>query len=171
MWTIRGTVLAITLAAGLTGCAGSAGDAVGVPPEDATVVVGSSVCTLASLGDELVDGVRVITERFECDDTMSDPRVTGTEVLPMTTRLASGVGGTWSAPDTVLTTDGGTWRGWAQGVLDMTGAFPLAKGIIPFNYGEAHYVGEGAYEGLEYHLYMSGSNEDAGLTGWITSTG
>lgn len=171
MWRIGGSYLAIALAAGLTGCTGSSGDAVAVPPKDATVVVGSGTCTFTTVSDELIDGVNVVVERFECDDTMSDPRVTGHETLLVTTRMDSDHGGTWSAPDAVLTTGGGTWRGQSQGVVDLTGADPFAKGVVPFNYGETHYVGEGAYKGLEYHLYLSGSNVEAAVAGWITSTG
>lgn len=166
------TILVVIVAASLTGCAGGTGsDVVGAPPDDATAVVGASTCTLTDVSDDVVDDVRVIVERFECEDTMSDPRVTGTETLLSTSRIEPGAAaGTWSAPDAVLTTDGGTWRGWAQGVVDLTGVLPFAEGVTPFNYGEAHYVGEGAYQGLEYHVYVSGSNSELGVAGWITST-
>lgn len=52
----------------------------------------------------------------------------------------------------------------------MSAVLPFAEGVIPFNYGEGHYLGEGAYEGLEYHWYISGSDSQSGLTGWIRST-
>lgn len=169
MWRTARTALTITLTACLVGCAATVTDVAEAPPDDAAVVAGTGTCTLANLGDEVIDGVRVVKERFTCADEMSDPRVTGTETLVITTRLGASLGGTWSAPEAVLTTDGGTWRGWAQGVVDLNGVLPFAEGVTPFNYGEAHYVGEGAYEGLEYHYYMSGSNERAGITGWIVS--
>ena len=70
----------------------------------------------------------------------------------------------------MLTNDGGTWRGNSQGVVDLDGVLPFAKGVVPFNYGEGHYVGEDGYAGLEYHYYVTGSNEEAGAAGWIVST-
>jgi hypothetical protein len=167
MWRTARTALSVALVACLVGCATGGTEDPRTPPEDATVVVGTGTCTLESLGDEIVDGVRVVTERFTCHDEMSDARVTGTETLAVTTRLSSSLGGTWSTAEAVLTTEGGTWRGWAQGVVDLSGVLPFAEGVTPFNYGEGHYLGEGAYKGLEYHYYMSGSNEEAGVTGWI----
>jgi hypothetical protein len=47
---------------------------------------------------------------------------------------------------------------------------PLAEGVWPFNYGEVHYTGLGAYEGLTMHLYISGTNYDFALAGWINDT-
>jgi hypothetical protein len=47
--------------------------------------------------------------------------------------------------------------------------------MAPFDIGQVHYVGEGAYEGLEFSYFFAGSN--AGLApgydavGWIESTG
>jgi hypothetical protein len=158
----------------LPGCGYSADDAVApgsgdsTPADDATVVVGSGVCDMTSVSEEAVDGVDVIVEHFVCEDEMSDPRVSGTEDMMVVSRVADySTGGTWTAQDTTLTNDGGTWRGSMQGVVDLAGVHPFAEGVRPFNYGEAHYIGEGAYDGLEYHYYISGSNGTAGVTGWI----
>ncbi len=66
--------------------------------------------------------------------------------------------------------DQGTWSGTSQGLVDLEGVLPFAEGLVPYDYGEAHHVGEGGYDGLEYHYFISGSNGDAGVTGWITSS-
>ena len=126
---------------------------------------------MTSVSDEVVDGVNMIVELFVCEDTMSDPRVSGTEELLVETQLVdSTVGGTWTTREATLTNDGGTWSGTLQGIVDLEGVLPFAEGLVPYNYGEAHFVGEGAYEGLKYHYYISGSNGEAGVTGWITSS-
>ena len=172
-WLIPFTLVVLLLAA----CGDTADDAVGpglgdsTPADDATVVVGSGVCDMTSVSEEAVDGVDVIVEHFVCEDEMSDPRVTGTEDMMVVSRVADySTGGTWTVQGATLTNDGGTWRGSAQGIVDLAGVHPFADRIRPFNYGEAHYIGEGAYDGLEYHYYISGSNGTAGVTGWIQPT-
>ena len=162
----------------LPGCSDSADDAAppglgeSIPADDATVVVGSVRCGMTNVSDDVVDGVEVIVEHFVCEVEASDPRVSGTEDLMVVSRVAHfTLGGTWTVQDATLTNDGGTWRGSAQGVVDLTGVHPFAKGVIPFNYGEAHYIGEGAYDGLVYHYYFSGSNGMEGVTGWIQPAG
>ena len=79
-------------------------------------------------------------------------------------------GAVWIAEGGTLTTDEGTWRGDSWGVVDLAGVSPWAEGVVPFNYGEGHYVGEGVYEGLEYHWYLNGSNALGSITGWIVSS-
>ena len=174
IWSIPLTLVLFLL----PGCSDSDDDAVppglgeSTPTDDATVVVGSGRCGMTSVSDDVVDGVEVIVEHFVCEVEASDPRVSGTEDLMVVTRLATWtLGGTWTVEDATLTNDGGTWRGSSQGVVDLTGVHPFAKAVIPFNYGEAHYIGEGAYDGLEYHYYISGSNGTAGVTGWIQPAG
>ena len=171
----RGTAIrcmtTLAMAAGFVGCATDTQADPSIPPDDAIVVVGSGVCEMTPVSDEVVDGVNMIVELFVCEDTMSDPRVSGTEELLVETRLVdSTVGGTWTTREATLTNDGGTWSGTLQGIVDLQGVLPFAEGLVPYNYGEAHFVGEGAYEGLEYHYYISGSNGEAGVTGWITSS-
>ena len=161
----------LAMAAAFVGCSTDTQADPSIPPDDAIVVVGSGVCEMTSVSDEVVDGVNMIVELFVCEDTMSDPRVSGTEELLVETRLVdSTVGGTWTTREATLTNDGGTWSGTLQGIVDLEGVLPFAEGLVPYNYGEAHFVGEGAYEGLEYHYYISGSNGEAGVTGWITSS-
>ncbi len=65
----------------------------------------------------------------------------------------------WLAEHAVITTDEGTWRDSVQAAEDHE--------AIPS--GEAHYVGEGADEGLEFHYYFFHADLDAAaeLRGWI----
>ena len=75
IWSIPLTLVAFLL----PGCSDSADDAVApgvgesTPADDATVVVGSGVCDMTSVSDEVVDGVLVIVEHFVCEPEMSDP--------------------------------------------------------------------------------------------------
>ena len=162
------SVLVLSLAT--AGCSSDSTVDQSVPPDDAIVAVGTGTCDMTPVSDDMVDGVDVIVEHFVCQLDMSDPRVNGIEDLMVVSRLAdSATGGTWTAVDATLTNDQGVWRGSSQGVFDLVGVSPFAEGLVPYNYGEAHYIGEGAFEGLEYHYFISGSNEQAGVTGWITS--
>jgi hypothetical protein len=117
-------------------------------PADATVVVGTATC----FSDQ---GAMV------CEDDMSDPRVSGHETIGLIWYVAQGPAGTaWIASQDVITNENGTWRGTAQGAQDADGAIQ----------GEAHFVGEGAYEGLEYHYYFGGPDTKTELRGWIFSS-
>jgi hypothetical protein len=117
-------------------------------PADATVVVGTATC--------FGSGGSVI-----CDDDMSDPRVSGHETISLIWYIASGpAGSAWVAAQDIITNTDGTWRGTAQAVED-------ADNVIQ---GEAHFIGEGAYEGLEYHYYFGGPANATELRGWIYST-
>lgn len=137
---------------------------------DAVVVVGAGTCQMRNEGFTEVEGFGVVTERFICEDVMSDPRVTGTQELVVITKYADDtIGGIWTAEEATLITEEGTWRGVAWGIVDFVGVLPFAEREVPFNYGEAHYIGEGPYEGLEYHWYLTGSNSESGVTGWIRS--
>ena len=139
---------------------------------NAIVVVGSGTCSMLRDGYTVADGVQFVTERFICEDVMSDPRVTGTNELVVETKITDDdTGGIWTAEEATLTTAEGSWRGTAWGIVDLSGVLPFAAGVIPFNYGEAHYIGEGPYAGLEYHWYIAGSNSEAAVTGWIRPTG
>ena len=57
----------------------------------------------------------------------------------------------------LITNDDGSWRGSAQ-AADSGG---------PVN-GEAHYVGEGAYEGLVMRYYLAGHEGNQAVSGWVT---
>ena len=143
-------------------------------PEGAVAIAGTSKCGMSRLSDTFDDeGVEIVEERFFCESELSDARATGTEEYPViTTRIVSpGVGGLWTVDDATLTNDGGVWRGTGHGVVDMAGVLPMAEGLWPFNYGEVHYIGERGYEGLEMHLYITGTNYDFALVGWIVEAG
>jgi hypothetical protein len=154
----------LLLATTLTACGTPADDQAG-PPNEAVAVVGTSECVIT---DRTFNG-DMITELFECTVEMSDPRVTGTETLTAVTQDGD-KGGVWTVDDAVLTTGDGTWRGTGQGVVDYVGVLPTAQGMAPYNYGELHYRGEGRYEGLEFHYYLSASNSGGAYAGWIAST-
>ncbi len=57
------------------------------------------MCTVSTLGDEIIDGVTVITERFDCETVSSDPRTSGIEIYPeIVSRITDmSKGGTWTA--------------------------------------------------------------------------
>ena len=118
-------------------------------PADAQVVWGSASCQLT--------GSPFLT----CDLDMSDPRVSGTETIESMSMVA---GRQWTVQPDVITNAEGTWRGSGQGSDDEDGA-PL---------GEAHFVGEGGYEGLEFHYYVAPPTEGEWtstptlVTGWIS---
>ncbi len=174
---IRTAIVLLLVASAVSACGESAGpersDWLDLPPDlstspDAVVVVGTGTCSMRNEGFEEADGVFLVTERFVCEDVMSDARVTGThEFVAMTKYVDETTGGIWTTQEGTITTEEGTWRGPAWGVVDLSGVLPFAEGVIPFNYGEGLYVGEGTYEGLEYHWYVTGSNSQSGLTGWI----
>jgi hypothetical protein len=172
---IRLTVVALGMCC-VAGCGSDAAVPVDSPPDletspEAVVVVGNSTCTMRNEGFTEDDGLGVVTERFICQDVMSDPRVTGTQELVAVTKYTDDtIGGVWTSDEATLTTDEGTWRGTGWGIVDLAGVLPFAEGEFPFNYGEAHFFGEGPYEGLEYHYYITGSNSSAGLTGWIRTS-
>ncbi len=62
--------------------------------------------------------------------------------------------------EAVLTNDEGSWRGSVEG----------AEGRDTLPSGEVHYVGEGAYEGLEFHHYFAADQDpaEAVVRGWIS---
>ena len=100
-----------------------------------------------------------------CELDMSDPRVSGTERHDRFRFVVgrAGAATVWVAEDAVITNSEGTWRGSAQ----------AAENDASTPCGEAHYVGDGAYEGLEFHYYFFHANLDdsAHLRGWITGGG
>ena len=130
-------------------------------PADAVYVDGTAVCELSDDGVDLDDpeegpgGFLAV-----CEFDMSDPRVNGTERHDRFRFLAQSSGGAvWLVEDATIVNDQGTWRGTAQAADD---GLPT---------GEAHYVGEGAYEGLEFHYYFHHGDDDVvALRGWIGSS-
>ena len=150
----------------LGGCGQTATVDRGDPPEGVAPVYGSVRCTITSSEDEFADGFVIIRESYACIHEMSDPRVTGSESLPIVSHSV-GNGGTFTVADAVLETDGGTWRGSGRGVFTFEPVLPEPL-LPPINFGEMHYIGEGAYEGLEYRYYLSGSNYGLAIAGWIS---
>jgi hypothetical protein len=128
-------------------------------PDGAVVVWGTAACDFAEGGTGLdgKPGMAIV-----CDLDMSDPRVSGSETQDRFGFLAGRlwVGGVWVAAEATITNDGGSWRGVAQGAEDDE-AIPI---------GEAHYVGEGTYAGLEFHYYFfdSPEYEAVQIHGWIS---
>jgi hypothetical protein len=153
--------LVVVAAAGVLILVGSCGEsdsnaaAFHAVPDDAQVVWGSASCR-----DSWLDGDLKLT----CELNMSDPRVSGTETIEQFRVLAAGAAGReWILERDVITNVQGAWRGSSQGSDDLPGN-PA---------GEAHFVGEGAYQGLEFHYYLAQLAFPMGEThvrGWISGS-
>jgi hypothetical protein len=126
-------------------------------PSGATAVWGSAGCDATDDGTDADGGPgRLVVCTFE----MSDPRVTGTQRFDRFTFVDGGsVGRAWTASVARITNAEGAWQGSAQGAEDR------AAGFI----GEAHFFGEGAYDGLEFHAYVQHLDvrERTYVNGWI----
>jgi hypothetical protein len=124
-------------------------------PDDSEAVWGTASCRASSY----IGGFAL-----SCELDMSDPRVSGTETIEQYRGFADGSGGhQWILGDDVITNAEGTWRGSSQGSSDAA--------VNPL--GESHYIGEGAYEGLEFHYYFAQPEFPTGqshLRGWIASS-
>ena len=128
-------------------------------PMDPVVVSGTVAC---SFSDEGVDPEGGTGFLVTCELDMSDPRVSGTETHDRLRFFNGGaIGDVWVAEEAVITNSEGTWSGSVQAADDG----------VPS--GEAHYVGEGSYEGLEFHYYFGGSDsaDKSIVRGWISSGG
>lgn len=117
-------------------------------PTEPVLITGSATCSFSF-------------EPFSatCQLDLSDPRVTGTETHDSIIFHPGGeVGDVWFAADAMITNDEGSWTGSAQAADDG----------VPI--GEAHYVGDGAYEGLEFHYYFFQADlgSPAKVLGWIS---
>ena len=125
-------------------------------PAEPVVVSGTATCDFSAEGVNPEGGSGFLVV---CELDMSDPRVEGTERHDRLRFFKGGeVGDVWMAEEAVITNGEGTWRGSVQAADDS----------IPS--GEAHYVGEGAYEGLEFHYYFGGWDEAdfSKVRGWIS---
>jgi hypothetical protein len=153
-------VLVVVAACGDSGAAAAPTPFHGIPDEFVTVSGGAD-CTLSGMA-----GTNPKTEgpgfKVTCAVDMDDPRVSGTEVadrIRITER--DGTGYVWVAEEATITNDEGTWRGIIQ----------TADNGSQRN-GEGHFVGEGAYAGLEHHCYWSVNAADEHIrTGWVYSSG
>ena len=159
----------VALSPALNGCADSSQSSVRLDDDTSPIydseivpVLGTQTCSFQTLPSGTADdGARVINELFTCNTLMSDPRVSGTEVLEIETLEYEHHSGIWSAEGTI-SNDRGTWRGTGEGVLRKEGG-------SPYNYGEMIYTGEGEYTGLIYKYLVAGSNEELTISGWIES--
>jgi hypothetical protein len=132
----------------------------GIPAEFVTSA-GSGDCRIS--GSEGVDPDSGEPNwKVWCDLDMSDPRVGGTEILDRIRVVErDGTGYVWVAEEATITNDGGTWRGNVQTADEGSQ-----------RNGEGHFVGEGAYEGLEYHYYFGVNEADEHIrTGWVYTSG
>lgn len=129
-------------------------------PSDAVVVWGTAACDFTMEGVDPEGGTGFLVT---CELDMSDPRVSGTETQDRFRFVVGrvGVGTVWVAEEAVIANAEGTWRGSAQ-AAENNEAIPS---------GEAHYVGEGVYEGLDFHYYFFHADLDdkAQLRGWISA--
>ena len=132
-------------------------------PTDVVFVIATPDCTGSQVDIEPdEEDAGFLGLLWECEIDASDPRVSGLERHAAFRTLADSSDGlVWLVEDATITNDEGTWRGVALGA-DSGG--PVQ--------GEAHYVGEGAYEGLEYHHYFSDlSGSELETRGWISGDG
>lgn len=101
-----------------------------------------------------------------CELDMSDPRISGSERhddFHFIVESEQPAGVVWVADDCSITNAEASWRGTCQGTDDWdVGGTNL----------ECHYVGEGAYEGLEFHSYVGDqSGGPIKVLGWISGSG
>jgi hypothetical protein len=151
-----GVVVAVGALALVASCGGTDSNAAPfhAVPDKSQVVWGSVSCR--DMDSE--------TWSYSCELDMSDPRVNGTEMIGGYINAGFyGAGRQWIFEHDIITNAEGTWRGSAQGSDNRPGT-PV---------GEAHFVGEGAYQGLEFHYYFTtklGTLEEALLRGWISES-
>jgi hypothetical protein len=158
-----GAAIAFTICS-VAACGSSSDTAATAPfhvvPPDATVVAGTADCEFSDdgLGADGEPGAFLVV----CELDLTDPRVSGTERHDRFDFVQEGPDGmVWLVEDATITNADGTWRGSAQAAEDNR--------AIPS--GEAHYVGEGAYEGLEFHYYFFHADlgDEAEVRGWISA--
>jgi hypothetical protein len=135
-------------------------------PADSRRVHGTATCD--ATGSGTVDPQGELDSLVTCQLKLSHPDVRGTETQDRIRILAGdvGAGDVRAADDARITTSEGTWRGRVQAAAD--------DASVPAAIGEAHYIGEGAYEGLEFHYYFADldSADDGAIRvhGWISPT-
>jgi hypothetical protein len=135
----------------------TASPSLAVIPDDPQVVAGTGTCEVFE--DEGVAADGTPGPVWVCELQMSDPRVSGTQTDDGMRPMDGGAEGfVWMFENSTITNEDGTWRGRNQ----------AADNAVPC--GEGHYVGEDAYEGLEFHVYFCGVGP-ATYRGWISATG
>lgn len=182
---IRGMMLMLVVS-GLVACGDDASSAAttSVPAHmpvvgERTPVYGNSNgCTMPDLEPQPASGPwEIYTGHCASTVEMSDPRVSGDEVMDIEIHWATGLDfDKWWTTNNVLSNDGGTWRGEAWG-----SEYVAENGDL-LTSGYARYVGEGGYEGLVFHAFYA---QSAGFVspddtngewsywyaGWIESAG
>jgi hypothetical protein len=175
--TRRFTALAtVVLVASLAACAASQPPAPATPtagatpatdlalfhatPADSVFVSGAASCSWTA-GPEHGAGFGWVAR---CELDMSDPRISGSETLDgfqFIVESEQPSGQVWVADDCSISNDEASWRGTCQGTtVDMFSLF------------ECHHVGEGAYEGLEFHSYhLDQPDGPTRVLGWISGGG
>ena len=129
-----------------------------VIPDDPLVVSGTTTCDVLEDEGVAVDGEPAPV--YVCELDMSDPRVSGTQRDDRWRFVDGGPDHfAWRYEESVITNEQGIWRGANQAADDG----------VPC--GEAHYVGEEAYEGLEFHYYFCDVADDVTIRGWISDSG
>ncbi|MGD8732817.1 MAG: hypothetical protein PVH92_13130, partial [Anaerolineales bacterium] len=171
--SIEGVILlfCVSLFSGLYGCTDNSQRSVMLADETPSVysseivaVIGTQMCSRKTFpGGTAEDGARVLNEQFTCNILMSDPRVSGAEVLEVESLEYERHSMLWTA-EGIISNDNGTWRGTGKGVLRKEGG-------SPYNYGEMIYTGEGEYTGLIFRYLVAGSNEQLKIAGWIEPSG
>lgn len=129
-------------------------------PADSVFVSGTARCTFTPEGEGYL---------VECTLDMSDPRVSGSERqagFRAVLESEQPPGTVWVTDTASLTNSEGSWHGSAQ-ATELSDSGTLL---------EAHYVGEGAYQGLEFHYYLadvsaSGDSAPIVMHGWISGGG
>ncbi len=151
------TTTAAPAAATAAGAAAAAVTPLQAIPADSVGVTGELTCRGSDDGTTVEGGPSWL---FVCELDTSDRRVNGTQTDDFF-RLydMGGAALVWVAEDSVIVNDKGAWRGIVQAGDDATPC------------GEAHYVGEGAYDGLEFHYYFCDAGEAAEVRGWISGGG
>jgi hypothetical protein len=133
-------VLMTLLTLSLVAC-GAAGEV------ESTPVTGTETC------QQLSDQSTLLT--YECQDTTSDERVSGTLLLSV--RLESSSFPTAMDGDVEITNDVGTWQGSWTGEITAAGNH-IAEGVLR---------GAGGYEGLQYRARWEGVDYPWTVTGTI----
>lgn len=131
-------------------------------PADSMFVSGTARCTFSDEHGALV---------AECTLDMSDPRVSGSERQAdwrIVIDNGQPEGTVWVGDTLSLTNAEGSWHGSAQ-ATELSDSGTLL---------EAHYLGEGAYQGLEFHYYLAdvgagleGADVPVVIHGWISGGG
>lgn len=144
-------------------------------PADVVAVTSTASCvTLDPVGlkDFGTSDGYIMTTKFRCTTTSSDPRTVGVEEFTMVATIANpAVGGACTIDDAVLETDEGKWTGAGECVVDLAGILSPAKYVEPTYFGHVHYAGTGAYEGLVYNLHLYGMQGEIAHAGWIGQAG